>query len=158
MVTRGPSRRTYAVALVLYAVFLAVVLLAPTSGDQSAAAGWLVDLGRAVGVPDRLATQPRAEFIANILILMPLSALAALVWPRPGWRDWTAWTFVVACCVELAQGLLLSQRTASFTDVVANTLGGLGGAVVVVVLRAWESRRAGDRAAARGVVPDDRAA
>lgn len=125
-------------ALAAYSVFLAVVLLAPSSSDQSRAAAWLVDLGDWVGVPDRLTTQARAEFIANALLLMPVSALGSLGWPRTRWRDWTAWAFVLAAAVELAQGLFLSARTASFVDVVANTLGGLGGALVVGVVR-WSS-------------------
>lgn len=117
--------------LAAYAVFLVVVLLAPTSTEQSEGASRLVDLGRAVGVPERLATQERAEFLANALILMPLSALGSLVWPRTTWRDWTAYAFLIAGCVEVAQGLLLPGRTASYADVVANALGGLGGAAVV---------------------------
>lgn len=37
--------------------------------------------------------------------------------------------------VEVAHGLLLAGRTASMADVVANTLGGLLGALTVTVLR-----------------------
>jgi hypothetical protein len=134
------SRRTAVIALVAYCCFLAVVLLAPSSSDQSRAAGVLVDLGRQVGRGAH-ATQARAEFIANVLILMPVSALGSLVWPQTRWRDWTAWGFVLAGCVELAQGIALSARTASFTDVVANTLGATGGALVVALLRKLEVLR-----------------
>ena len=128
------SRRGAAIALAAYSCFLAVVLLAPSSSDQSRAASVLVDLGRLVGLGNH-ATQARAEFIANALILMPVSALGSLVWVRSRWRDWTAWGFVLAGCVELAQGIALSARTASFTDVVANTLGAMGGALFVALLR-----------------------
>lgn len=121
-------------ALVAYCCFLALVLLAPTSGDQSRAAGVLVDLGDQLGLRG-YTNQVRAEFIANALILMPASALGSLVWIRTNWRDWTACGFLLAGCVELAQGLVLAGRTASFTDVVANTLGAMGGALFVAVLR-----------------------
>jgi glycopeptide antibiotics resistance protein len=133
---RPPSvfRGVAVFALVAYCCFLAVVLLAPTSSDQSRAAAVLVDLGRQAGFA-RYANQVRAEFIANALILMPVSALGSLVWTRTNWRDWTAWGFLLAGCVELAQGLALAARTASFTDVVANTLGAMGGALFVAVLR-----------------------
>jgi len=129
------SRRVAVIALVAYSCFLAIVLLAPSSSDQSRAASVLVDLGHLVGFGNH-ATQGRAEFIANALILMPVSALGSLVWARSRWRDWTAWGFVLAGCVELAQGIALSARTASFTDVVANTLGAMGGALFVALMRA----------------------
>lgn len=128
-------RRWLAVALAAYAVVLALALLTPTSGTQSSMAAWVVDIGRWVGVPERLATQPRAEFVCNALIVVPLAALGALVWPGGRWQSWTAWAFVGACAVELAQGLLLPMRTVSTADVVANTLGALAGALGVALLR-----------------------
>jgi glycopeptide antibiotics resistance protein len=138
------GRRELVVALVLYSAFLAVVLLAPTSGTQSGSASWLGDAARSVGVPDRFVTQPRVEFLCNALLLMPVSALGSLIWPRTTWRDWTAYAFVIAGLVELVQGLALPERTATFVDVVANTLGGLGGAAVVMVGRQLRGRRTGD--------------
>src|SRR4051812_7475335 len=132
---RQPTRRALAIALVAWCCFLAVALLAPSSGAQSSTVGHVVVVARWFGAPDWLATQARMEFVCNALILMPLSALGSLLWPRTSWRDWTAYAFVVAGLVELTQGLLLSARTASFVDVVANTLGGLGGAVAVMLLR-----------------------
>jgi VanZ family protein len=50
--------------------------------------------------------------------------------PSYSWRDWTAFGFCLACLVELLQGLLLPGRHASFSDVVANTLGALLGALL----------------------------
>jgi hypothetical protein len=123
------------VALAAYSLLIAVALLAPTSGTQSSMAGWARDLGQAVGFSQELATQARAEFLCNALILVPVSALGSLVWPRTTWRDWTAYGFLAASAVELLQGALLGQRTASFTDVVANTLGCLAGALAVALSR-----------------------
>ncbi|MCU1376936.1 MAG: hypothetical protein JWO68_4222 [Actinomycetia bacterium] len=128
-------RRELAIILVVYSAFLAVVLLAPTSGTQSESASWLSDLAISLGVPDRFTSQPRIEFVCNALILMPVSALGSFVWPRTTWRDWTAYAFVISGFVELIQGLVLPQRTATFVDVVANTLGGLGGALIVALVR-----------------------
>jgi hypothetical protein len=129
------GRRELVVALALYSAFLAVVLLAPTSGTQSESASWLGEVATSWGVPDRFVTQPRIEFLSNALILMPVSALGSLLWPRTTWQDWTAYAFVIAGFVEVVQGLLLPERTASFADVAANTLGGLGGALVVALIR-----------------------
>ena len=133
-------RRAALVALAVYVVALAVALLAPTSGTQSEMASWVVDLGRALGFDAQTATQARAEFLCNAAILAPVSALGSIMWPRTTWRDWTAWTFVAAGLVEATQGLVLDRRTASYADIVANTLGGLLGASIVAVLRRWPTR------------------
>ena len=130
-----PHRRACAIALVAYSGFLAMVLLAPTSGPQSSSVSSVNEVVLALGVPAGLATPERAEFVCNALILMPVSALGSWLWPRTTWRDWTAYAFVIAGTVELLQGLLLPARSATFVDVVANTLGGLGGAVVVTAVR-----------------------
>jgi hypothetical protein len=129
--------RRLSIAIAAYCVFLALVLLAPTAGPQSASAGWIAEVVVALGVPEQIATGARVEFLLNAIILMPLSALGSLRWPGTTWRDWTACAFVVAVAVELAQGVLLPARSATFVDVVANTLGGLGGALVIAALRAW---------------------
>jgi glycopeptide antibiotics resistance protein len=128
-------RRGLMAVLVVYSAVLAVALLAPTSGTQSGMASWVSDLGVWVGFSPAMASQARAEFLCNVAILAPVSALGSLIWPRTTWRDWTAYAFVIAVLVELTQGMVLSARTASDVDIVANTLGGLGGALVVLVWR-----------------------
>ncbi|MDF1605001.1 VanZ family protein [Nocardioides sp. YIM 152315] len=129
------TRRWLLAALAAYVALLALALLAPTSGTQSGMASWVRDIGVTVGFDPERATQARAEFLCNALILAPVSALGSVLWPRTTWRDWTAWTFGAAVLVELAQGLLLPARTASNVDIVANTLGGLLGALTVAVSR-----------------------
>ena len=141
MLRPSRSRGGLTLALVGYGAVLALVLLAPTSDVQSALVAHVDRLVVRVGVPADLATQARAEFVCNALILMPVSALGSLRWPRTTWRDWTAYAFLVAGVVELAQGLLLPERTATFADVAANTLGGLGGAAAVAFVRRWPSPR-----------------
>jgi VanZ family protein len=66
----------------------------------------------------------------NAAIVAPLTFLASLSWPLWSWRDWTAVGFLGAVAVELTQGLLLPDRQAAFSDIVANTAGALVGAVV----------------------------
>jgi len=114
------------VALLVYSVLLGLALLAPTSGTQSGMASWVCCVGL---------SQAGAEFLCNVAILAPVSALGSLVWRRTTWRDWTAYTFVLAGTVELVQGLVLPDRTPSAIDIVANTLGGLVGAVAVLAAR-----------------------
>ncbi len=141
MLLATPSRRGITLALVAYCAFLALVLLAPTSGPQSSSVGLVDRIVIHLGVPARIATAARAEFVCNALILMPVSALGSLRWARTTWRDWTAYAFVIAGGVELFQGLFLPARTASFVDVVANTLGGFGGAAFVAALHWWRRTR-----------------
>ena len=129
------TRRTLAIVLVGYSALLALALLAPTSDTQSSMASWVRDLGSTVGFSTATATQPRAEFLGNVAIMAPVAALGSLLWERTTWRAWTAFGFLVAGAVELAQGVFLPDRTASFADVVANTLGCLLGAVSVAVVR-----------------------
>lgn len=132
-----PSRRALSIGLVGYSALLAVALLAPTSETQSSMASWVRELGRAGGFSAETSTQPRAEFLCNVLILVPVAVLGSLLWERTTWRDWTAFGFLVAVAVELAQAVILPDRTASFADVVANTLGCLIGALSVAVVHRW---------------------
>ena len=129
------TRRGLLIALLGYSALLGVALLAPTSGTQSEMASWVSDLGTWVGFSPETANQGRAEFVCNVVILAPVSLLGSLLWPRTTWRDWTAYTFVIAGLVELTQGLVLPGRTASYVDITANTLGGLVGAVLVLLSR-----------------------
>ncbi len=117
------------VLLVVYAVVLAAVLLSPTSQVQSAAVVDGEGVLRAF-LPDGLVTFSRVEVLMNVLVVAPVAYLGTLVWPRLRWQDWTAYVFIGAAAVELAQGLLLPGRDASFTDVFANTAGALLGAVL----------------------------
>jgi hypothetical protein len=137
------GRRWLATALAAYGVLLAVALLAPSSTTQSEMASWVVRLGTSVGFSPETATQARAEFLCNVAILAPVTALGSLLWPAVGWRAWTAYAFVASCGVESVQGLLLPGRTLATDDVVANTLGALGGALVVLVW--WRLSATGER-------------
>jgi VanZ family protein len=122
-------RRAARAALVVYAVFLAFVLLNPSADVPSSSVSWLAETGARLGLPGPLIVPSRIEFVANVLILMPLSFLGSVLLPRMDWRDWTAYGFVLSGAVELVQALLLPARSATFADVVANASGALLGAV-----------------------------
>ena len=141
---RVDVRRWEVIGLLVYCALLGVALLAPTSSTQSSMASWLADVGL---------SQTQAEFVCNILIIAPVSAIGSILWSRTTWLTWTALAFVGACAVEITQGALLPHRTASYVDVVANTLGGLLGALAVL---AW--RRVSRRRTAAGTPPSSQAA
>lgn len=123
-------------ALAGYLVFLAVALLSPTSSEQSHA---VVLAGRLLTglLPDAWLTFGRLEVLANVALMVPAGFLVRAGVRRSRWQDWTAYGFLAAAAVEGAQGLLLPHRQASFSDIVANTLGvAIGAALAGLALRA----------------------
>jgi hypothetical protein len=133
-VTVSPTRAAR-VALVAYLLFLAWGFLAPVPDAPSGLVGWMSSTGDALGLPPALTEGSRMEFVANVLIVAPVPVLAA--WGAIGrlttwsWRDWTSAMFVASAGVELVQAFLLPARSATYVDIVANTAGGLLGAVTV---------------------------
>jgi VanZ family protein len=125
-------RLAVAVLLVGWIAVLALTLLAPTPAGPA----WLVDrvteLLTRRGVPEALTSSERVEFGLNVAAFVPLSLLGTLLWPRSTWRDWTAVGFTASFLVEVVQAVTLDARSATHTDVVANTLGTLLGALVAL--------------------------
>jgi glycopeptide antibiotics resistance protein len=130
------ARRIAGLALALYAGLLGLVLLSPRSNTQSDLVVRLVSELDRLGVPESLVTYARAEVLMNAVIVVPLTFLGSLVLRRVRWQDWTAYAFLGAIAVELTQGLLLPHRQASFSDIVANTVGALIGALLARLLGA----------------------
>ncbi|MDO9496300.1 MAG: VanZ family protein [Nocardioides sp.] len=133
-------RRLVAVVLAGYVAVLLYALLTPSAEVPSSSVGRLADLMRSLGAPERILVADRVEFLANVAILVPATALASWLWRSPTWRDWTAYGFVFAGGVEVVQALLLPARSATYVDVVANTLGALGGAALVALARLAHAR------------------
>jgi hypothetical protein len=128
MGTHG-HRRAALLILAAYLVLLAFVLLNPSADVPSSSVAWLSQVGTRAGLPAPLVEPSRVEFVCNVLILMPLSLLGSVLLLRLDWRDWTAYGFVLSGTVEMLQAVLLPDRSATFSDVVANTSGILMGAV-----------------------------
>lgn len=131
---RPALRRVVAALLTAWVLILAVTLLAPSAAGPS----WLVEsvsaAGNAIGVPAALTVPERIEFVLNAAAFAPVSLLGTLLWPRWTWRDWTAGGFAASFSVEAFQAVFLSARSATYVDVVSNTSGALGGAVLALVL------------------------
>jgi hypothetical protein len=133
--------RTIAACLLgLYAVALLVGLLAPTGDLPSYVLTRAAIDAHRLGVPESLLAVERFEFIANVLVVVPAAGLASIVWPRLRWTQWTAYGFVASFSVEALQALVITARSATFSDVVANTLGALIGAAFVAVVRRMRVR------------------
>jgi glycopeptide antibiotics resistance protein len=133
-----PVRIVLATLLVGYVAVMVFIVITPSGATPSRGlTRVIVELGE-LGVPDEWRTVSRIDFLANVALLVPPVAAAVVLVPRPTWRDWTAFGFIASAAVEATQALFLSEREASFSDVVANTTGALLGAVVgTVVNLAW---------------------
>jgi hypothetical protein len=142
-VTRG--RKTATGALAVYCLLLLGVLLVPDGGLPSSSIGWVATVADRIGLPHWLLDAARFEFICNVLILVPATFLGAIVWRAPTWRGWAAGGLVFSSTIELIQALFLPGRTGSMVDVVANTLGALIGALVVVLGRTFVRQQPGLR-------------
>ncbi len=129
------GRRSAAIGLGVYGVAAAVLLLAPGSYGDSVQA--IADvLARLFGLGGF--GSGWVEFVANILLFTPLGfLLTVLLYPR-----WWAVPLAIAlsACVELAQ-IVIPSRQPSLRDVLANSLGALGGALVALLVIGWRARR-----------------
>jgi len=117
-------RRRALWGLVAYGVVAAVVLVSPVSPAAIiAAVGGFVrdDLGIA------WFGQGWIEFVANILLFLPLGALLTVMWAKPWWSLLVAVALSVAA--ELVQ-LLLPARFPSLRDIVANAVGAAIGVLI----------------------------
>ena len=111
------------------------MLLTPTSDVPSAGVARLTDLAAALGSSPRDA-RARGVRWCNVVLLVPLAVLGSLALPRWSWQDWTAWGFLLAGAVELdRRGWCCPHGTRRTPTLVANTLGALLGAWLVVAVR-----------------------
>jgi glycopeptide antibiotics resistance protein len=139
---RPERRRTWVlVALAVYAVAVAIVVLAPVSYEDiiNAIGDWLrYDLGiDAFG-------SGWIEFIANIAMFVPLGFLLTLLF-RHHWYG-VAIALALSALAEIAQ-IVIPSRQPSLRDILANVLGAsVGAALAWLIVVRGEKRRAEERA------------
>lgn len=122
-------------ALVLYLAILAFMLLAPSASAPSGLVDVFARTGARLGLPAALVDPVRMEFVLNIAAFAPVTFLAAWLWTTPRWHEWMSWGFLASFGVEVFQAVFLDARSATHSDVVANTLGALVGYVALRALR-----------------------
>ena len=130
-----------------YVVALALIGFWRTPVDQNVAVTelapvvWMADLF-GLTVPQSYSA---VEAAANVALFMPLGALV-LLWRRDWtWVHATLVALATTTAVEVLQQLLRPERFASVRDVVANTLGGAIGALLLAAWRRVARRRAPTR-------------
>ena len=140
--------RRVLLVLLVGACLLGVLALTTGPEPRTALAGFTSyagDLTARLGL-GRL-SEDDAEGLANVLLFVPLGATGALLLRRHA-----AWVVIALGALSLAIEVLQARlgRTPSYRDVVANSVGALAGALVVLLLGAlWSllrrSRRRPDR-------------
>jgi hypothetical protein len=145
-VTR-PWRLLLMAVFVAYVAALAIILLGPSPAPGSESVGIAHRVAMRLGLSPDLATTDRLEVALNVVLMAPLPALGSLIWTSLSWRDWTAYAFALSLAAETWQGVAFATRSATYSDVVANTTGALLGALVAAGVHAA-------LAALRPAVPD----
>lgn len=77
-----------------------------------------------------------ADFLANIAVFVPVGILAYLIIPRRAWVAALLVGPVLSAGIELTQALVLPERVASLSDVVAATIGSVFGIVAAALCTA----------------------
>ncbi|HEX5859493.1 MAG TPA: VanZ family protein [Microbacterium sp.] len=128
--TPAPARRIRpALLLAAYVLALGLIAFSPSPVDRPAA-GLLLRFD--AWMPG---SHGALEFTANVLLFVPLGVLLALQLPRRA-----AWVAVVAgtaasVAIEMVQAVLLPERVAAPSDVLANTIGAAAGVLLLGLLR-----------------------
>ena len=145
--------RRHPVLSLLVVVYLAALatltLTASPIGDRAFSL-----LGRLVAI---LQGHPRTdwvgyslvEFVANIVVFVPLGLLVALIVGRRHWLMVIMTGLLASCWIELAQGIWIGDRVADARDIASNTLGTALG-VVIALLVTWPAAHRDRRIAEAG--------
>ena len=127
----------------LYGLTLLLIGLWPTHVDQNfdVTRGSRCS-GSCTAGPHAQQTYDVVEFMANVALFVPLGVFAMTWSARSRWFHAVLLGLVVSGAIETLQDVARPARTASWTDVAANTTGAGLGAVAVLV---WRGRARGLR-------------
>jgi glycopeptide antibiotics resistance protein len=141
----GEHRIRVGIAASLLLLYVAVVLLmtmsaTPPDHEYGSTIGRILHALHRHGVPGWI-EYTQLEFVANIVMFLPLGLLVGLALPRRS--AWFALLILPAFsgAIELTQAVLLSQRYATVQDVLANSIGGWIGLLIVLMVRARTDAR-----------------
>ena len=135
-------------ALLVVGVLLVGLLPDRVDGGVERPIRAFIDTLQAAGAPGWV-TYDLVDFLANILFFVPVGLIGALLLPRRLW--WLAMPagLLLSAALELGQAAFLPERCASWTDVLANTLGAVLGALLGMATRQAVARRRSRPAAPR---------
>lgn len=136
---QGRPLWAYAV-LAAYLVAMLLLVTWPDATPLTTVNLWLRALYIRLGAPASLSSG-FWEFVHNVLVCLPPTAAAMLLWRRSRWWHWTLVAGVLSVGVELVQARYLADRTPQLDDVAANTLGAMAGSLVGLWWRARSDER-----------------
>ena len=128
-----PVRRLLAVLLVIELLGIVWLVLDPSPATPTGAVERLSRFLMGFGLPAWLVGGDQVEFALNVALFVPLTALAALLWPRLPLWGWVLVGFAMSSTLEWVQLAFLSDRSSTSRDIIANTLGALIGAGLVAL-------------------------
>lgn len=147
---RRPARRGLSVRQRVGAVGLGAVLLAalaitlnptPVDRGRSDTVWSFLDMLHRIGIPESFGYL-ELEFTANIIMFLPLGFFFALLVGERSWWLALAFPLVLSIGIELTQLILLPERFADISDVIANSLGGwIGVGIAAMVPRRARAKR-----------------
>ncbi len=123
------TRRAARVVLSLYCLLVAAVVLWPVHVDANAGGEslrLLLETGHAVGWLPAWFGYNQVEWLSNVVMFVPLGLLLTLLLPARRRFGAVAISVLATCAIETVQ-LMLPGRTSSLWDIFANSLGGLLG-------------------------------
>lgn len=135
------SRRPAAVLLLsfVYVALLAFMLLSPSPSAPTSSVSWASGLLAETGMPTWMTARGQVEFALNALAFVPLPILATCLVPGAPLLVWPIAGCAISVGVEAVQGVLLSDRSATFIDVAANMTGAAIGVGAIAATR-WRDR------------------
>jgi glycopeptide antibiotics resistance protein len=120
-----------------YGLVVALATMWPTPLDQgfSASINRLLAVLHRNGIPEWFG-YTKLEFSANVMMFVPLGFLVSMLLPVRVW-----WLALVICpglsiTIEFTQATFLSARFATVSDVIANSIGAVIGALIAIMIRA----------------------
>lgn len=128
-----PTPQLFARALLapyLLALLLITWLPAEAAGRVTGIVARIAEMVAARGFASFGAAYTVLEFLANVALFVPLGALLMTGWRRMPWWLPAAGGFALSALIELGQ-ISLPSRFPTLSDLIANTLGALAGAVLV---------------------------
>ena len=123
----------FAVLAAMYLGVVGLITLGPTPWRTRGPLGDYDVLSLATWLdPETWSRTVSVEFVANILLFVPLGLLLRLALPRVTWLGAVLLGGAVSVVVEVLQ--MATTRISDPRDVVANTLGALGGALLGAIV------------------------